>query len=549
MRTSRAFGALLLAAACAAPAPKTVPGQDAAAGISTERMLSAIRELSSDAYEGRAPGTRGERKTVATLTERFRSLGVEPGNRDGTYAQDVPLRGITSDARVFFTNGEKTYTPQLPTEATALSRRPAGTTVEESEVVFVGYGVRAPEWKWDDYKGIDLRGKTLIMLVGDPAVADPKNPSLLDEKTFKGRAMTYYGRWTYKYEIAGELGAAAAFIVHETGPAGYPYEVVSGSFGREQFDLRLPSSGPARVQVEGWLHVDTARKLFGLGGRDFDKLKGAAARRDFRPEPLGLSLSARVVNETRDIDSANVVAKIVGRDPDLLSELVIYTAHWDHLGVDDKRAGDKVFNGAVDNATGLAAMLEIAAAFKRLPRPPRRSILFLAPTAEEKGLLGAKYYVERPLHSLAKTVALLNMDSLNVWGPTSDLSFLGLEHSTLDRWAEASAAEDGRALRGDPEPEKGLFFRSDHFPFAKAGVPALNIQAGVDVMGEVPGWGRRKREEYTAHDYHKVSDEPKPGWDLRGMAQDARVMFRIGLAVAESDRRPEWKSGSEFRRK
>lgn len=549
MRTYRPLLALPLALACAAPTPGRLPGQDAASAVSTERMLETIRELASDAYEGRAPGTRGERKTVAYLTERFKALGVEPGNRDGTYAQDVPLRGITSDARVYFSGGQKTYAPELPTEATAISRRPGGTTVEDSEVVFVGYGVRAPEWSWDDYGGADLRGKTLIMLVGDPAVPDPKNPTLLDEKTFKGRAMTYYGRWTYKYEIASEVGAAAAFIVHETGPAGYPYEVVSGSFGREQFDLRVPSSGPARVPVEGWLHVDTARKLFALAGRDFDALKGAAIRRDFRPEPLGLTLRARVVNETRDIDSANVVAKIVGRDPDLLSELVIYTAHWDHLGVDEKRAGDKIFNGAVDNASGLAAMLEIAAAFKRLPQPPRRSILFLAPTAEEKGLLGAKYYVERPLHSLSKTVALLNMDSLNVWGPTSDLSFLGLEHSTLEDWAEAAAKEDGRALRGDPEPEKGLFFRSDHFPFAKAGVPALNIQAGVDVLGEVPGWGRRKREEYTAHDYHKVTDEPKPGWDLRGMARDARVMLRIGLAVAESDGRPEWKRGSELRRR
>ncbi len=511
--------------------------------------MPIIQTLASDEFEGRAPGTRGEKKTVAFLTERFQALGLEPGNQDGTYAQAVPLLGIKSEPAVYFTKGETTLQPEFPADYVALSRRQGGTTIDESDVVFVGYGVKSPEWKWDDYKGMNLRGKTLVMLVGDPPVPSPKNASLLDGKTFKGRAMTYYGRWTYKYEIASAVGAAAVFIVHETEPAGYPWEVVSGSFGREQFDLRIPSSGPARVALEGWLSEAAARKLLALGGLDYDTLKGAAVRRDFAPVPVGVRLRARVKNETREIDSTNVVAKIVGSDPERLDEWIVYSAHWDHLGKDEKRAGDNVFNGAVDNATGVAALLEIAAAYKRLPKAPKRSILFFAPTAEEKGLLGAKYYVERPLHALGKTLALLNMDSMNPWGPTVDLAFLGLEHSTLDAYAEAAAKAQGRELSGDPSPEKGLFFRSDHFPFVKAGVPALDLQAGSTVIGEPPGWGKRKREEYVANDYHKPSDEPKQGWDLRGMAQDARAMFKIGLDVAEASRAPAWKSGSEFRRK
>ncbi|MBI4425229.1 MAG: M28 family peptidase [Elusimicrobia bacterium] len=376
---------------------------------------------------------------------------------------------------------------------------------------------------------------------------DPNDPSKLDERTFKGRAMTYYGRWTYKYEIASELGAAAALIIHETGPAGYPYEVVRGSFGREQFDLRAAAPGPERVPFEGWLSSATAQRVLAMAGRELAELKAAALRRDFAPVPLGVSIEARVQNTVREVDSANVVARLPGSDPARQGEHVAYVAHWDHLGVDEGAAGDRIFNGAVDNASGVAGLLELAGAMKRLPKAPSRSALFIATTAEEKGLLGARHYAERPLYPLATTVAVLNMDALNVWAPTRDLIFLGQDLSTLGDFAVAAAKPEGRVLKPDPEPEKGLFFRSDHFPFSKAGVPALSIEPGIEAIGKPEGWGLQKRKEYTAKDYHKPSDEVKPDWDLSGLAQDLRVVLRVGLGVAEAERYPEWNAGSEFK--
>lgn len=538
---------LAVAAACATPAPRLkAPGP--AAGITADRLLPIIRELASDEHEGRAPGTPGEERTVAFLGARLKALGLEPGNPDGTYFQALPLVGFKSSPSAAFRAGDKTVTPEHLAEYVASSRHAAAETkVEGSELVFVGYGVKAPEYDWDDYKGTDVRGKTLVMLINDPAVPDPKDPKRLDEKAFKGRAMTYYGRWTYKFEIASELGASAALIIHETEPAGYPWEVVSGSFGKEQFDVRGLPKPFERVSVEGWISSATARRVLSLSGHDYDRLKAAALRRDFKPVPLGTTFDATVRNAVREVDSKNMIARITGSEPERRDQYVVHSAHWDHLGTDPKLPGDKVFNGAVDNATGVAALLEIAAAYKRLPQPPQRSVLFLFTGAEEKGLLGAKYYAERPLYPLAKTVAVLNMDAMNPWGATSDIAFLGLEHSDLDRYAAMAAKGQGRELSGDPSPEKGLFFRSDHFPFAKAGVPALDIQAGMQVVGETPGWGRRKREEYTANDYHKPSDEVKPGWKLDGMALDTRAMFHIGLALASETGWPEWKRGSEFK--
>ncbi len=516
--------------------------------ISAGDLLHHTAVLSSDAFEGRAPGTRGEARTVGYLVEQFQKLGLKPGNPDGTFIQKVPLVGVTSRPKgVFVSRGGKLEL-RFPEDSVAVSRHLDPTvTVSGSDMVFVGYGVVAPEYDWDDYKDADLKGKTLVMLINDPAIPDPKDPSKLDETTFKGKAMTYYGRWTYKYEIASEKGAAAAIIVHETGPAGYPYEVVAGSWGRENFDIRTTAGNPGRVLVESWITSDAADRLFRMSGHNLASLKKAAADRNFRPVPLGARASFTLQNSTREIESTNVVAKVDGSDPRLRDEWVIYSAHWDHLGRDDKLKGDQIYNGALDNASGTAGLLELAQAFARIHPAPRRSTLFLAVTSEEQGLLGAKYYAERPLYPLARTVADINMDGVNVWGRTRDIVVIGMGNSTLDDLLRETAATQGRVLKPDPEPEKGFFYRSDHFEFAKQGVPALYVEAGTDFEGKDPNYGLRMREEYTRRDYHKVTDEVKPDWDLSGAVEDLRLLFLTGYRLAQDDKMPEWKPGAEFK--
>ena len=517
--------------------------------ISAADLLGHIKVLASDEFEGRAPGSSGEDRTVAYLTERFRTLGLEPGNPNGTYVQDVPLVGFQATAASGdFRVGGKTMGLAFLKDWVAVSRRLVPEVkVADSEVVFVGYGVVAPEYGWDDYKGVDVRGKTIVMLVGDPAIPDLDNPKQLDPNMFKGRAMTYYGRWTYKYEIASEKGAAAAILVHETGPAGYPFSVVTGSWGRENFEIREQGEKMERVMVEGWVSLDKAKELCTAGGKDFDELKRSALLRDFRPVALGARANFAVENRLRDVQSKNVVARVGGSDPKLRDEHVIYTAHWDHLGRDPGLAGDQIYNGAADNASGTAALLELAEAYVRLAPAPKRSILFLAVTAEEKGLLGAKYYATHPLYPLDKTLADINMDVINLWGRTRDIISVGKGQSTLDDVLEAAAAEHGRVVVGDAEPEKGFFYRSDHFEFAKQGVPALDPKGGMLYIGKPDDFGQRTHDEYTERDYHKVSDEVKPGWDLAGALEDLRLLFEVGLRVADSPRFPEWKTGSEFK--
>jgi len=534
------------AASGAEPALK--PAADA---VNADSLLGHIKVLASDAFEGRAPGTEGETKTVDYLTGEFRKIGLKPGNPDGTYVQDVPLVGfqatsVTGSLAV----GDKTIGLKFLDEWVAVSRRQAERVdVTNSDVVFVGYGVVAPEYGWDDFKGVDVRGKTVVMLINDPPVPDPKDPTKLDPNVFKGRAMTYYGRWTYKYEIASEKGAAAALIVHETEPAGYPFEVVQG-WAHENFDIATPGQQAAsRVAVEGWLTLDKAKAVLAASGQDFDALKKAAAGRDFRPVALGSRANLSVTNKLREVRSRNVVAKLEGSDPKLRSEYVVYTAHWDHLGRDTSLKGDQIFNGAADNASGVAALLELARAFTKVSPPPRRSMLFLAVTAEEKGLLGAKYYASHPLYPLESTLADINMDVINLWGKTRDVVSLGLGQTTLDDLVAASAKEQGRTVVPDAEPEKGLFYRSDHFEFVKQGVPALNARGGVDYVGKPADYGRKKRAEYTQNDYHKVTDEVKPDWDFSGALEDLRLLTEVGYAVAQGDRFPEWLPGTQFRAK
>ena len=361
--------------------------------ITAGDLLRHTKYLSSDELEGRGPGTRGEELTVDYLVNELKQMGLAPGNPDGTYIQKVPLAGFTSKPVASFTTGAGEMKLEALKDYVAVSRRYVeNIEVKESEMVFVGYGVVAPEYGWDDYKGLDVKGKTVVMLVNDPQVPDAKNPAKLDDKIFKGRAMTYYGRWTYKYEIASEKGAAACIIIHETGPAGYPFEVVSGSWGRENFDIQRPDKNMGRVGVESWISNDVAKRLLKTGGYEYDTLKQMAARKDFKPVPLGARANFNLKNTLRTVDSANVIAKLEGSDAQLKSEYVVYSAHWDHLGRDPNINGDQIFNGALDNASGCATILELAEAFTKLPVKPKRTQLFLFVTAEEKGLLGAKYY-------------------------------------------------------------------------------------------------------------------------------------------------------------
>ncbi|HXD49267.1 MAG TPA: M28 family metallopeptidase [Gemmatimonadaceae bacterium] len=520
---------------------------DAAAhAINDTSLLQHIKDLSADSMEGRAPGTTGEQKAVAYMQGQFEALGLAPGNPDGTYLQNVDLIGYMAHPTASFTAKGKTVALKYPDDYIANSRhnRPE-TDIDNSDVVFVGYGVVAPEYGWDDYKGVDVKGKTILMLVNDPPVRAP-NDTALDTTMFKGRAMTYYGRWTYKYEIASDKGAAAAIIIHETGPAGYPYDVVKSSNSQEQFDVITPDADK-RVAVEGWITLDKAKELLKDAGQNFDALKAAAARKDFKPVTLDAKATFHVKIDARKVQSHNVVAKLEGGDKK--DEYIIYTAHWDHLGIGPKVNGDSIYNGAADNASGSSALLEIAKAYKKLPTPPRRSILFLSVTAEEKGLLGAKYYATHPLYPLAKTAADINMDGVNQWGRTSDFTVIGLGNSTLDDVLSNVLTADGRTVRPDAEPEKGFYYRSDHFEFAKQGVPALDPDAGVTFIGKPANYGIQKRDEYTTKDYHQPSDEVKPDWDLSGAVEDLRVLFKVGDTVANADALPTWKPGTEFKAK
>jgi len=540
-------GLALLALGAAVPVRAVQPlDEDAAAA----RLMATIKALSSDQFEGRQPGTAGEDKTVAYLQGEFQKLGLAPGNPDGTYVQDVPMAGIFSAPTMTFATGDHVLAPEPINDYVALSHRTVeDVEVKDSPVVFVGYGVVAPEYHWDDFKGVDVRGKTVVVLVNDPPVPDPHDPTKLDPNMFKGKAMTYYGRWTYKYEEATAKGAAACLIVHETGPAGYPFAVLSGSISRENFSLQTPDGNAGRVAVEGWLTLGFATKLFQSAGLDYQALKQAAVRPDFHPVDLKIRASFSIHNRVRQLRSRNVIARLPGSDPAYAGEYLVYSAHWDHLGRNPARKGDQVYHGAADNASGCAGLLEIARQYAMLPAAerPRRTILFLAVTGEEQGLLGSEFYGQHPLYPLEKTLADFNMDILEQAGPAKDVVGVGYGNSTLDDVAVAILARTGRVFVPEPEPETGHFYRSDHFEFAKAGVPAFYINQGLDIIGRPAGYGRMRWDAYYAHDYHKVTDVIQPWWDLRGAALDADLLFQMGRTVAQSDAWPQWKPGCEFK--
>ncbi|MDA1082401.1 MAG: M28 family metallopeptidase [Gemmatimonadetes bacterium] len=531
------------AMACSSDLSGAGPAVPAAAlaTLDTATLMNHIRVLAHDSLLGRAPGSLGEERTVTYLENQFREIGLQPGNTDGTYIQKVPLVAITVKGAptLTFSKGGTTRLLNWRDDYVAWTKHVApSASLKNSELVFVGYGTEAPEFTWDDYKGMDVAGKTLVMLVNDPPLADTSQ--------FGGSRMTYYGRWTYKYDQGAKRKAAGVLLIHETGPAGYPFTVVQGR-ASEQFDLVTPDKNMSLSDIEGWITLDQAKSLFEMAGQNFDTLKTAAATREFAPVPLGVNASVTLNNELRTIDSRNVIAKLEGSDPVLKDEYVIYTAHWDHFGIGEKVNGDSIYNGAFDNGTGTAGLLAMAKAYAALPTPPKRSILFLDVTAEEQGLLGAAYYSVTPIFPLAKTAANINMDGLNQWGLTSDVTVIGLGNSELDDYARVAAAEQARSLRPDAEPEKGFYYRSDHFNFAKQGVPAFYAEAGMDFIGKPAGYGKEKRDEYTSGYYHSPQDEILPGWDLSGAVQDLELFMTIGYRVAEAAKMPEWRPGNEFK--
>lgn len=514
--------------------------------ITEAEIADHIGILASDEFGGRAPSSPGEELTVAYLADYFESLGLEPGVGD-SYFQNVPLVDITVDpARVPFVVsgiGDAMRFSYPDDFVTWTTRVVEGSSVQDSELVFVGYGIVAPEFGWDDYAGVDVTGKTVVILVNDPGYATQ------DPDVFSGNSMTYYGRWTYKFEEAARQGAAGALVVHQTAPAAYGWETVRNSWTGPQFNLQPEGDGTdGRVAIEGWLTERTTRALFDRAGLDFDALHAQAETGTLEPVEMGLELTTGVNNSLRFSESKNVVAVLPGSEaPD---EYFVYMAHWDHFGTDPALAEageDGIYNGALDNASGTAALLELAEAYARLPEAPRRSIVFLAVTAEEQGLLGSAHYASDPVFPLAQTVAGLNMDGLSSFGPTDELVVQGYGMSELDQIADEAAAAQGRRVDPDPEPEKGYYFRSDHFELAKLGVPMIYPGPGIDHVERGPEYGQEQKDRYTATRYHMVTDEFDETWDLTGAVADVQLYYEIGEAVIQSDIWPNWNEGTEFR--
>ncbi|HSB19500.1 MAG TPA: M20/M25/M40 family metallo-hydrolase [Anaeromyxobacteraceae bacterium] len=538
-----ALAATLLLAAPAGPgqAAGLAPEEERAAGAVTEAAIRAdVAFLASDLLEGRGPGTRGDRLAQAYLASQLEAMGFEGAAPGGGYLQKVPLVGIHArpPARVRFTAGGKRLDLAFQADFVAVPgvQQPVAE-VRGGEVVFAGYGITAPEYAWDDFKGADVRGKVLLVMNNDPE----DDPAL-----FEGKRRTYYGRWDYKYAEAARHGAAGVIIIHTTPSAAYPWQVVQTSWGKDTFEL--PAAGEPRVQVKAWATEEASRRIASLGGKDLDALRAAALRRDFRPVPLGVRLSLRIEARVSATETANVLARLPGSDAALAGEAVLFTAHHDHLGTKrDARPGeDAIYNGAVDNGTGCAAMLGVARAFRALPRPPRRTVVMAFVAAEEQGLLGSEWLAAHPPVPVGRIAAVLNMDGLRPLGRTRDVNMGGLGKSTLDAFVTAAAAAQGRVVTGDPFPERGHYYRSDQFSFAKAGVPAVSLGGGLDCIGKPEGSCRQAEEEWLRKHYHQPSDEYRADWDVSGIAEDARLVFLVGRRIAEADQMPRWNAGDEF---
>jgi len=506
--------------------------------INAEQLATHVKVLASDEFGGRAPSTKGEELTLEYLTKEFEAIGFKPGNGD-SFLQKVPLVSLEASTDMTLSIGGKEY-KYAEEMVMGSSRIMESSELKDSELVFVGYGINAPEYNWNDYKDLDVKGKTVVVLVNDPGYAT-KNPEL-----FTGEAMTYYGRWTYKYEEASRQGAEGAIIIHETAPASYGWEVVKNSWTGPQFGFQRDDLNKDRVAVEGWITTEVATELFEKAGLDFAEMKAKAAEGGFNIDMGDLTASVSVKNTIKESISHNFIATLPGKSkPD---EHILYTAHWDHLGTDTNKEGDQVYNGARDNATGTAALIEVAEAFANLPQTPDRSITFMAVTAEEQGLLGSKFYAANPVIPAAKTVANINMDALNVNGKSKDVAVYGLGQSQLDDYLAAAAKKQNRIISGDPRPAAGIYYRSDHFAFANIGVPALYAKGGAEPADEQTAALRKRLDPELSKCYHNLCDEYSEDWDLSGAIQDMQLFFEIGFELSNDGKWPEWSKTSEFKR-
>lgn len=530
-----------IAAACAVPQPVDLMAEadSAAEAIDAETLRGHIAELSSDEYQGRGPGSEGDAMTQEYLIAEMQALGLEPGAADGAWRQTFDIVGITSTAPETWSFSADGGSVDLAFWDDAIpfgGLQEESMGIEDAELVFVGYGIQAPEYDWDDFKDVDVNGKVLVIMNNDPE---------WDPELFEGETRLYYGRWTYKYEQAARLGAAGAIVIHTTPSAGYPFQVVQTSWTGEQFEL--PATGEPRVPVKAWVTEDAARKLVELGGHDLDELTESARSRDFVPVPLGVTTSIEITNELNRVQTANVLGLLPGRDEELSARQVVFTAHHDHLGVGEPNAeGDAIYNGALDNASGTAQVLAIAKAFGELPEAPRRSILFAFVAAEEQGLLGSKYLAENPPIPAGLLTANLNFDGGNIWGRTADITYIGYGKTSLDEVVERHAGAQGRTVKPDQFADRGYFYRSDQFSFAKVGVPALYLDPGTEYIGKPEGYGKEVVEAWIGTHYHQPSDHLTDEWIFDGMVEDARLGFTIGVDVAEADEDPTWNPGDEF---
>jgi Zn-dependent M28 family amino/carboxypeptidase len=539
-----AAGAVLGAGALAAaepPSPPALPGADRAAKqIDRGAIEGPVRFLSDDLLEGRGPATRADRTARLFLASSLESLGREPGGPDGSFQQPFQIVGVTAkmpDVWSFQAAGRKVDLRRWDDYIASSGVDREQAALAGAELVFVGYGIQAPEYRWDDFKGANLKGKVLVMMNNDPD---------WDPDLFAGKRRLFYGRWVYKYESAARQGAAGAIIIHTTPSAGYPWQVVQTSWSGEKFTL--PRAGEPQIQVAAWATEDAVRRLLAAAGQDLDKLVAQARSRDFHPVPLGITTSMTLENKVSKVETANVAGLLRGSDPKLRDEVVIYSAHHDHLGIGaPDKSGDRIYHGANDNAAGCAQLLAIARAYAALPERPRRSILFLFVGVEEQGLLGSEYYARHPTFPAGRIAADINFDGGNIWGATTDLTSVALGKSAdLDHLLAALAARQGRTVEGDPFPDRGHFYRSDQFNFAKIGVPAIYFNPGTTFRGRPAGWGKEVIEEWEKTQYHQPSDRLTADWNFDGMIEDAQLGFFTGIAIAQADAMPVWNKGDEF---
>jgi len=531
------FATSLFALACV-----TQRGEEpAAVRVDESTFRRHLAALSTDEFEGRKPATRAEEKTVGYIRQQFEAAGLNPG-KGATYYQSVPLVEITADPNIALTvtRGDDKLQFAYPGDTVVWTKRVVpSASIEQSELVFVGYGIVAPEYDWNDYAATDIKGKTAVILINDPGFVTQ------DPELFAGRAMTYHGRWTYKYEEAARQGAAGALIIHDTEPAAYGWDVVMSSWSGAQLDQVSADGNAGRVAIEGWISGETAEAVFKLAGRDLAALKAAAVKRDFKAVPLNVRASVAVNNAIRRSNSSNVVGILPGdKRPD---EYVLYMAHWDHLGRSSATSADTIFNGAIDNATGVSGLITLAETFSHAQRKPERSIIFLAVTAEESGLLGSAYYADHPIYPLERTAAVINMDALYAGGPTRDVAVIGFGSSELEKYLSDAAEAQDRVLKPEPTPEKGYFYRSDQFNFAKKGVPALYSKLGIDDREHGAEWGKQQQDDFIAQRYHKPGDQYDASMDFRGSMQDLELFFAVGHRLSREKGWPNWLGDNEFR--